>query len=91
MTSYAVLIDERVEKDLSKIPKHIVEKFIEILDEFENNPIRSRSGFDVKPMKGYSGDTYRLRIGVYRVLYSVDNSEKIVRITSIQHRGHVYK
>ena len=91
MTSYAVLIDERVEKDLSKIPKHIVEKFIEILDEFENNPIRSRSGFDVKPMKGYPGDTYRLRIGVYRVLYSVDNSEKIVRITSIQHRGHVYK
>ena len=91
MTSYDVLIDERVEKDLSKIPRHIVGKFIGLLDEFENNPIRSRSGFDAKPMKGYPGDTYRVRIGEYRVLYSVDNSEKVVRITSIQHRGHVYK
>ena len=91
MTSYDVLIDERVEKDLSKIPKHIVEKFIGLLDEFEYFPTQSRSGFDVKSMKGYSDNTYRLRIGVYRVLYSVDNVEKIVRITSIQHRGSIYK
>jgi len=91
MIPYEVLIDERIEKDLAKIPDHIVEKFVPLLDDFEINPIRSRPGFDVKQMVGYSGNTYRLRIGRYRVLYSVDDADKIVRITSIQHRGHIYK
>ena len=62
-TPYEVLIDERVEKDLEKVPKYVVEKFLRMLDEFEKNPIRPRSGFDVKPMEGYPDNTYRLRIG----------------------------
>ncbi len=82
-TSYEVLVDERVEKDLEKVPKYIVEKFLKLLDEFEKNPILLRSGFDVKPMEGYSSNTYRLRIGKYRVLYAVDNENKKVRITSV--------
>lgn len=89
--AYEVLIDERVEKDLDKVPKYVVEKFLRLLDEFEKNPIRPRSGFDVKPVEGYPDNTYRLRIGKYRVLYAVDNDNKKVRITTVQHRGDVYK
>jgi len=73
-TSYEVLVDERIEKDLTKVPNHIVEKFLNSLDEFEINPIRSRPGFDAKRLKGFPGNLYRLRIGNYRVLYSVDNN-----------------
>ena len=90
-TLYEVLVDERVEKDLEKVPNYVVEKFLRLLDEFEKNPIRSRSGFDVKPMEGYPGNTYRLRMGKYRVLYAVDNDNKKVRITTVQHRGDAYK
>jgi len=90
-TPFEVLIDERVEKDLEKVPKYIVHKFLKLLDEFEKDPIRPRSGFDLKPMEGYPGNTYRLRIGDYRVLYSVDHGVKKVRITSVQHRGDAYK
>ncbi len=90
-TPYQVLIDERVEKDLEKVPKYIIEKFLRLLDEFEKNPIKPRSGFDAKSMEGYPGNTYRLRIGKYRVLYAVDNDNKKVRITTVQHRGDVYK
>jgi mRNA interferase RelE/StbE len=91
ITPYEVLIDERVEKDLRKIPNHIVEKFLILLDEFENNPIKPRPGFDVKPIKEFPGNIYRLRIGDYRVLYSVDNNNKIIRITTVVHRSGVYK
>lgn len=90
-TPYEILIDERIEKDLDKVPNHIVKKFVKLLDEFEKNPVQPRSGFDVKPMEGYPSNTYRLRIGKYRVLYAVDNNTKKVRITSIQHRGDAYK
>jgi mRNA interferase RelE/StbE len=90
-TPYEVLVDERVEKDLEKVPKYVAEKFLKLLDEFEKNPIRPRSGFDVKHMEGYPANTYRLRIGKYRVLYAVDNEAKKVRITSVRHRGDAYK
>ncbi|MFA4955656.1 MAG: type II toxin-antitoxin system RelE/ParE family toxin [Candidatus Methanoperedens sp.] len=91
ITPFEVLIDERVEKDLEKVPKYIVRKFIKLLDEFEKDPIRPRSGFDLKPMEGYPSNTFRLRIGNYRVLYAVDPEFKKVRITSVQHRGDAYK
>lgn len=89
-TLYEVLIDKRVEKDLKKVPHHIVEKFLDILDKFEKNPIEPRPGFDVRYIKGFV-DVYRLRIGDYRVLYSVDNINKIVRITTVVHRSGAYK
>lgn len=91
MIPYEILIDERVEKDLRKVPNHIVEKFLNLLDEFENNPIRKRSGFDAKQLKGFSDCLYRLRIGDYRVLYSIDNDNRVVRITKVVHRSSVYK
>lgn len=36
-------------------------------------------------------DKYRIRIGDYRVIYSVDELSKTVLITSIGHRKDIYK
>ncbi len=89
-SKYTVLIDERLEKDLNDIPDNIVERLLTVLDEFEKNPFRPRPKFDVKPLKGLPGNTYRLRLGDYRVLYSVDKENRKVRITTIRHRSSVY-
>ena len=88
---YTVLIDKRVEKDLDDVPEHIGERFIDLLDEFEKDPIKSRPTFDVKVLKGFPGNLYRLRIGDYRVLYSVDKEDMVVKITTIVHRKRAYK
>jgi mRNA interferase RelE/StbE len=87
---YSVLVDRRLEKDLGDMPKHITKRFLGLLDEFEKNPTRPRPGFDVKPLKGFPGNTYRLRIGNYRVLYSVNEERREVRITTIAHRSDVF-
>ena len=89
-TVYKVSIDRRIEKDLEDVPNHIVKKFIQSLDEFEKNPIRNRPGFDVKHLKGFPGNLYRLRVGDYRVLYSIDKEKKEVKITMIVHRKKAY-
>lgn len=34
---------------------------------------------------------YRLRIGEYRVLYEIDDNEKIVRIFRVLHRREAYR
>lgn len=91
ISHYLVLVDKRVEKDLEVVPDHIVEHFLQSLDQFERDPMRSRPRFDIKPMKGFPGNLYRLRIGDYRVLYSVDKENRVVRITMIVRRGKAYK
>lgn len=47
---------------------------------------------DIMKMQGYRS-LYRLRVGDYRVLYSVDNKGKLIVVTvsDVDNRGQVYK
>lgn len=45
---------------------------------------------DRKPLKGHAG-YFRLRVGNYRVIYTVENERLIVRIVTVGNRGDVYK
>lgn len=62
--------------------KRIVKK-IEIL---ADNPFPSGS----KLLKGFSG-FYRIRVGDYRVIYSVQRNVITITIAAIGHRGDIYK
>jgi len=42
-----------------------------------------------KKLRGYK-DLWRIRIGDYRVVYIIDDAQKIVRITRVAHRSDVY-
>ena len=86
---FTIIIDERVDKDLEDIPKHIVEKFLNSLDDLETNPYRSRAIMDIKKLVGID-DTYRLRLGKYRVLYVIDFVKLLVKITSVKPRDKAY-
>lgn len=45
---------------------------------------------NIKPMKGYMG-LYRLKVGMFRVLFRIDHQVKIVCVEAIGSRGDVYK
>ncbi|MBQ8508304.1 MAG: type II toxin-antitoxin system RelE/ParE family toxin [Clostridia bacterium] len=45
---------------------------------------------DIKVLKG-SSDLFRLRVGDFRILYSVHNDLLIIRIIHIGNRGDIYK
>ena len=44
---------------------------------------------DIKPLRGTNGESLRLRIGGYRVIYRVENDTII--IDKVDSRGDVYK
>ena len=44
---------------------------------------------DIKPLKGR--DEWRLRVGGWRIIMSVDMSERIITIKYVDVRGDVYK
>lgn len=45
---------------------------------------------DVKPMAGHE-NLFRMRVGTYRVLYSIEHDVLIVRVLNAGNRGDVYK
>lgn len=47
------------------------------------------NGEDIKKLKGYS-DLLRLRVGDYRIIYTVDNGELIVIVIDAGNRGEIY-
>jgi mRNA interferase RelE/StbE len=48
-------------------------------------------GLNVKKLKGYNPETWRYRIGRFRVFYIIDQTDKIASILSLDNRRDAYK
>ncbi|OGR89963.1 MAG: hypothetical protein A2992_01165 [Elusimicrobia bacterium RIFCSPLOWO2_01_FULL_59_12] len=82
---YTLAYDRRVRKDLRLIPKP---RRIEILEKAEKLAAEPRS-FQVEKLIGIEG--YRLRIGDYRVLFTIDDRGKLVTVYRVLHRREAYR
>ena len=85
MTKYRVYFKPSAEKELRNLPKNIAESAILKIDTLTENP-RSRIS---KKLKGE--DSYRLRIGDYRMVYNIDDKYKVITVFRIGHRKDVYR
>ena len=72
-----------MEKDLSGIPKKDVRKILDRIKDLENDP-RPPGG---EKLTGQ--ERYRLRQGIYRIVYSIQDDELTVWIVTIGHRKDV--
>jgi len=73
-----------IRKDLVKIPKSDTQKIMNRIKSLANNP---------RPVwsKKLSGrEEYRARQGNYRILYVIEDEIKIVQVTKVGHRRHIY-
>lgn len=48
------------------------------------------SPYEGKPLVGNHKGEYSLRIGSYRVVYMIDDTEHIIYVLTAKHRKHVY-
>lgn len=82
---YDLRVDERVERELRRIPANIRDKLRIKMKRLANNP-RPYGCIKLSDEEGY-----RIRQGDYRVLYEIDDAEKIVKIYRAGHRSDVYR
>ena len=73
-------------KEFRNLPQEVKKRVIVKIDSLPLNPVPK----DVKKLKG-KNDFYRLRVGVYRIVYELHQNDKILLITRIRHRRDVYK
>ena len=47
---------------------------------------------DIKPLRGYTDERYRLRVGRYRIIYRYANTGEIyILVLNVGSRGDIYK
>lgn len=86
MNDYEVRYAPSALKELEKLPKKITARVRDAINDLALAP-RPRG---CKKLEGEE-DTYRIRVGDYRVIYEVHDDLVIVLIIRIRHRKDAYK
>ncbi len=81
--NYKIIIERKAEKFILKQPK---EQQLRILSAINKLPLTG----DIKQLRGHS-DVYRLRVGTYRIIYSINNGELLIYVIDVGNRGDIYK
>jgi mRNA interferase RelE/StbE len=71
-------------RQYKRLNEPLVNRITVAIDKLGHEPPKG----DIKELKGYSG-VYRLRVGGYRILYTVENG--CISIFKIAPRGQAYK
>lgn len=83
---YAIEFTPTAVKDLKALPKAILKKIDARIASLANNP---QPG-DVKKLQG-SDDLYRIRVGDYRIVYTIEDGKLIIVVVRIGHRKEIYR
>ena len=83
--SYQIVIPKPAQKQLDNISKIERDRLILTLRSLANEPRPN----GVKKLKGYD-NTYRVRVGDYRIIYEIKDRELIVLLLSVSHRKDAY-
>jgi mRNA interferase RelE/StbE len=86
MASYSVALKPSVEKDLRQAPRPILNRVWAKIQALSQEPIPRQS----TKLAG-AERLYRLRVGDYRVIYTVDHDERRVTVHYVRHRREAYR
>ncbi|KAA6333308.1 Toxin RelE [termite gut metagenome] len=83
---YNVVIEKKVAKILDRLPNEYYLLIMRHLLELEQNP----RPFGYIKLSGFV-NLYRIRVGVYRIIYTIEDEILTVEVIKIDHRNSAYK
>jgi len=85
MTGYRAVISRSAVKELDSLSPKTHDKVIDHIRQIEGNP----RIFGAEKLTGI--DAYKLRVGNLRIIYTIDDKDKVVEIVMVDDRKQVYK
>ena len=79
---YQIVIKKRAKKFIDRLPNNEKKHVVTAIERLPN-------GEDIKKLKGHD-DLLRLRVGEYRIIYTVDHGVLIVIVIDADNRGQIY-
>ena len=85
MSAYRVRLTNRAAKQLEELPDDVRSRVIAALGAVAEDPHQG-----VKLLGPLAGSR-RYRVGDYRIVYQLDETDRVVVAENIRYRGHVYR
>ena len=85
MKKYKLRFKKSVIKDFKSIPKKDVRKILNRIESLVDNPRAEGC------IKLSGNENYRVRQGLYRIIYQIKDDILVVTVIKISHRSSVYK
>ena len=79
---YQIVIKKKAKKFIDKLPLNERKRIVSAIEQLPN-------GEDIKKLKGHD-NMLRLRVGSYRVIYSINNGKYIIYVIDFGNRGEIY-
>ena len=88
MSDFRIFETDEFTKSLKKLSSRDAAFLRKKLDTFVYPQIKAEPfwGNNIKKLRGYTPDTWRYRIGTFRVFYVIDQVEKVVFILTVDDR-----
>lgn len=86
MARYAVEFRRSADKDLRRLAPTVQRRVLRAAETLANNPRPN----GCRKLQG-SENAFRIRVGDYRIIYTVDDVVLIVAIERVRHRREVYR
>ncbi|MFD2616718.1 type II toxin-antitoxin system RelE/ParE family toxin [Terrilactibacillus laevilacticus] len=86
---YEIRFSKGAGKYLKKLDRNTKDRIKKSLLELAEDPYGTRN-LDIKRLAGYE-DSYRLRVGKYRALYTIIDKEVVIFVFDLDSRGDIYK
>lgn len=85
MERYEVIFTANVERELRHIPRTVLQRVLDRIGALAEDP----RPHGVKKLRGQ--ETYRVRQGDYRIIYTIEDHILVVTVVRIGHRSDVYR
>lgn len=88
---YVTRFTAHAQRDMLKIPRPDALRILYRLAELQRAmDAGDTAAFDIKALQGHSS-RWRLRVGDYRVVYTIENGQVIVWVMAVGNRRDVYR
>ena len=85
MGSFRIKYRASFEKEIRRIPQDYADRIAVQIDSLSCTP------FPHGCKKLLGEDAYRIRVGDYRIVYSLDTEKNIITIERVKHRKDIYR
>ncbi len=83
---FEVLLERTAERDLKRFAAREFDRMIREIKALGENP----RPVGCRKITGSEND-WRIRVGDYRIVYEIDNTERTVKVMRVRHRREVYR
>ena len=84
--AYTLEVEPRACRKIRALPRDVQQRITDALAQLAEQPRPANA----KRLTGYDR-TYRLRLGMYRILYEVEDHIRVILVIEVGHRREVYE